>query len=150
MAISSATVTGGWADVHAVEVGGEPGSANALIDVRGGALRFVGGDESVAQSNMYIAMEWDIPSDDPATPSIALKPNAGAMLAGLADSDRWWSNGRFCATNGGKTSEFFAVKSGPLTVSASADQTNLTIAGWAKIDYVPPQGGISMGIYTNR
>ena len=39
---------------------------------------------------------------------------------------------------------------GPLVVSASTDQTNLTVAGWAKIDYIPPQGGISMGIYTNR
>ena len=40
--------------------------------------------------------------------------------------------------------------SGPLTVNASANQTNLTVAGWAKIDYVPPQGGISMGIFTDR
>lgn len=39
---------------------------------------------------------------------------------------------------------------GQLSISASSNQTNLTIAGWAKIDYVPPQGGISMGIYTNR
>jgi hypothetical protein len=40
--------------------------------------------------------------------------------------------------------------SGPLTVNASANQTNLTVVGWAKIDYIPAQGGISMGIFTDR
>lgn len=39
---------------------------------------------------------------------------------------------------------------GPLELNASTDQTNLIVAGWAKIDYIPQQGGISMGIYTNR
>ena len=39
---------------------------------------------------------------------------------------------------------------GPVVISAAANQTNLVVAGWAKIDYIPPQGGISMGVYTNR
>ena len=39
---------------------------------------------------------------------------------------------------------------GPVVISAAANQTNLVVAGWAEIDYIPPQGGISMGIYTNR
>ena len=39
---------------------------------------------------------------------------------------------------------------GALSVNGSNEQTNLTVTGWAKIDYISPQGGISMGIYTNR
>ena len=38
---------------------------------------------------------------------------------------------------------------GPLVISAPATQTNLVIAGWAQISYIPPQGGLSMGTFTN-
>ena len=39
---------------------------------------------------------------------------------------------------------------GPIELGVSNSQTNLTVTGWAMIDYIPPQGGISMGVYTNR
>lgn len=41
------------------------------------------------------------------------------------------------------------VMTGSLSLIGPSEQTNLTVAGWAKIDYIVPQGGLSMGSFTN-
>ena len=103
------SVTGGWAassinlisaDRTQIKLGGD------------GNIDLVGGEETVDVDNMHIRMRWDLGADEPAEPSIELKPYYGAALRGLMGSDRWWTDGRFSATNSGKTSQFFAVNSG--------------------------------------
>lgn len=39
--------------------------------------------------------------------------------------------------------------SGSLAINASASETNLIVSGWALLTYIPPQGGLSMGTFTN-
>ena len=119
------SVTGGLADTMfkmTVYGGLGPENQRAQLAVGGnGTIALIGGEETVADDNMHIKMLWDVAADEPSDPCIDLKPYGGASLKGLGGSDRWWTDGRFTATNAGKTSEFFAVNSGHFHVQGNTD-----------------------------
>lgn len=119
------SVTGGWA---ASSFNVILADRTQLILGEDGDIDLVGGEESVYDDNMHIRMRWDLGVDEPAEPSIELKPYSGAALRGLKESDRWWTDGRFSATNSGKTSEFFAVKSGRF-IGDGSSLTSLPVTG---------------------
>ena len=126
------SVTGGLANaifIMTVNGGGGAEDHRAQLAVGGnGTIDLIGGEESVYDDNMHIRMRWDLGADEPAEPSIDLKPYSGAALRGLRESDRWWTDGRFSATNSGKTSEFFAVKSSRF-VGDGSGLTDLPVTG---------------------
>ena len=141
----------------------------AMLDVRGD-VRFEG---MLVDSNFVVGGELSVgslASTGTVTASIIQNANSVWIYSGNVNqnSGLWISDtrvevqGDLWVDGGGGNSFFLHQDTGNLNlgydlsvaghaaIGSSTDKTNLTVAGWAMIDCVPPQGGISMGVYTNR
>ena len=141
----------------------------AMLDVRGD-VRFEG---MLVDSNFAVGGELSVgslASTGTVTASIIQNANPLWIYSGNVNQNGglWISDtrvevqGDLWVDGGGGNSFFLHQDTGNLNlgydlsvaghaaIGSSTNTTNLTVAGWAKIDCVPPQGGISMGIYTNR
>lgn len=125
------------------------GSAQLLLC--NGNVDIVGGEETIESDYTHMNIRWAGNDDDSSFPGIDLKPYHGPNLRGLLQSDRWWTDGRFFATNTGKTSVFYSIKVGsPSTSLITSARFDVGGDGrFANGVRFPAQGDLSMGIYTN-
>ena len=136
------TMTGAFTNLNSAYLGG--GSGTSLYLFCGENDEYYGLDPRDDGLYFRDSVVWDLDGNIPwERISVALMGYVTTNSLAAESAARIAADGLAFPKTGG-------TMTGPLAFNASANQTNLTVSGWAKIDYVPPQGGISMGVFTDR